>query len=249
MDDTTKYVSSSTSSKEPNKIANVADSIIQKSILAHGGKLYQNASYSFLFRKKDYTFTNGPSSYCYTAKGMVDGQEMIDTLKDGVFKRTVNGIEQQLSKKELETSKGVLNSVIYFATLPHKLNDSAVRASHKGSSVIKGNTYHVIEIRFAEENGGKDYNDIFYYWIDKQTNLIDYLAYRYHVNGGGIRFRTAYNRREVGGISFQDYINYKASMRNPLSELPALFEGGQLIEVSRIVTEEVVNLNSPNYQE
>ena len=68
---------------------------------------------------------------------------------------------------------------------------------------------------------------------------MDYLAYNYKVNGGGVRFRSSYNRRNVGGIIFQDYINYKAEVGTPLKDLPTLYENDKLKEVSRIDTENV----------
>jgi hypothetical protein len=38
----------------------------------------------------------------------------------------------------------------------------------------------------------KDFDDEYMYWI-KDTRKVDYLAYSYHVNDGGVRFRAAFN--------------------------------------------------------
>ena len=62
------------------------------------------------------------------------------------------------------------------------------------------------------------------------------------MSGGGVRFRSAYNSRKVGGIIFQDYINFKAAVGTPLANLPKLFEQGKLKELSRIETKNVVQL-------
>ena len=99
--------------------------------------------------------------------------------------------------------------------------------------------YDVIEVTFKQEGGGKDFEDQYYYWINKKSHTMDYLAYNYKVNGGGVRFRSSYNRRNVGGIIFQDYINYKAEVGTPLKDLPTLYENDKLKEVSRIDTENV----------
>ena len=53
----------------------------------------------------------------------------------------------------------------------------------------------------------------------------------------------AYNTRVIDGITFQDYINYKAAVGTALKDLPALYEKGKLKELSKIETENVVNLN------
>jgi len=147
-----------------------------------------------------------------------------------------------LTIKEANAISGGLNSVIYFATLPHKLNDKAANVAYIGQKKVKNVLYEVIEVTFDKEGGGKDYDDEFYYWINNETNLIDYLAYNYQVGTGGVRFRSAYNKRNIAGITFQDYINYKAPLGTPLSELPSLYERDKLIELSRIETENITKI-------
>jgi len=231
--------SSKVNSSLKNKVENKAQSLIEKSIKAHGGKLYQNASYAFTFRKKRYHFTNHPDGYSYSATFDKDGQNIKDQLVDELFMRKVNGEAQVLSEKDVKRYSNSLNSVIYFATLPYKLNDPAVHTSYIGTTEIKGKVYEEIEVRFSEENGGDDHDDIYHYWIDQKTFTIDYLAYKFHVNDGGVRFRSAYNPRTVSGIRFQDYVNYKAPKETGLNDLPRMFEAGNLVELSRIETENV----------
>jgi len=89
-------------------------------------------------------------------------------------------------------------------------------------------------VTFDQEGGGVDHEDVYVYWVHKQDMTVDYLAYSYQVNGGGVRFRSAYNRRKIGGIIFQDYINYKHDKDTPVSSLDALYETGKLTELSKI---------------
>ncbi len=216
-----------------------ADSIINEAIQAHGGTLYNTANYSFIFRKKEYRFTNNDNQYTYSVKR---DQNTNDFIINGTFKRHVNEKPIEISKKNAEKYTEALNSVIYFATLPYKLNDAAVNKKFIETTSIKGINYDVIEVTFNQEGGGKDHEDEFHYWVNQETKKIDYLAYKYNVNKGGVRFRSAYNQRVVDGITFQDYINWKAPVGTPLKELPVLFEQGKLKELSRIDTENVINL-------
>ena len=111
---------------------------------------------------------------------------------------------------------------------------SAIK-KYKGITSIKGKSYHQVEVRFQEENGGKDFEDVFLYWFNPDSFTVDYLAYSYITDGGGVRFREAINRRSVKGITFQDYINYKPQDKStPLSEMANLFENDELVELSRI---------------
>lgn len=225
-----------------------AENILKKIIEAHGGDLYDDASYSFVFRKKQYTFQNDKSNYTYRVKGIDEkgayqGKEVYDVLKNGTLTRKVDGAKINLSQTLVENYSGVLNSVIYFATLPHKLQDKSVIKSYKGNTSIRGEKYEVLEVTFEQEGGGQDHNDEFHYWVNTETNVIDYLAYNYRVNKGGVRFRSAYNSRVIDGIRFQDYVNYEAKVGTLLIDLPTLYEKGELKELSRIETENITNLN------
>lgn len=48
---------------------------------------------------------------------------------------------------------------------------------------------------------------------------MDFLAYEYNVNGGGVLFREAFNSRMIEGMRFQDYINYGALVGTLLDSL------------------------------
>ncbi len=232
-----------TSSKVVTTPLSQAEQLVNKTIAVHGGTKYDLAHYQFTFREKQYTFHNQAATYKYTVTSEKDGQKIVDVLDHNGLKRSINGEVQELSEKQIRGYTGGLNSVIYFATLPHKLQDAAVKKAYKGETSIKGKKYHVLEITFGEEGGGTDHDDQFHYWINQADNTIDYIAYNYQVSGGGVRFREAYNRRTVEGIIFQDYVNYKAAVGTPLADLPALFEQEKLKKLSVIETENVKTLN------
>lgn len=219
-----------------------ADKIIDKAIKAHGGGKYDQAHYSFVFRDKGYIFQNQGDQYTYLVTSKKDNVTRLDRLDNSGFSRRENGEELELSEKDKTRFSNGLNSVIYFATLPYKLQDQAVIKKYVGTATVKDKSYEVVEIRFHKKGGGTDHDDTFYYWINKEDHLIDYLAYNYQVNNGGVRFRSAYNRRNVDGIVFQDYINYKAEVGTSLQDLPELWENKELKELSRIETEQIKRL-------
>lgn len=220
-------------------IISTSNSPLAKAIKSHGGKKYETAHIGLTFRKKGYTFKNNGGAYEYTRTEEKDGLQIFDVLNNDGFKRTIAGEVQNLSEKEELQYGNSLNSVIYFAQLPYKLDDPAVTQVAKGKISIKGKDYEVVQVSFAQAGGGTDHDDTYYYWVNQSTNIIDYLAYDFHVNGGGVRFRSAYNPRKVGGIHFQDYVNYKAPVNTPLADLPALYEKGELKELSKIELEDI----------
>ncbi|WP_449403941.1 DUF6503 family protein [Flavobacterium frigoris] len=171
---------------------------------AHGGKLYNDADYSFEFRGKKYRFQNDGGAYTYSTEIQKGDSLIKDVMTADKFKRSINNSLQSLSKKDVDKYSEAINSVIYFATLPHKLQDASVHKTFVEETTIKGKNYDVIKVTFGQEGGGKDFDDEYHYWINKDTHKIDYLAYSYLVNDGGVRFRSAFNTRVVDGVTFQD---------------------------------------------
>lgn len=228
----------------PVKPVSKAEVILNQAIEAHGGDLYNSANYSFVFRDNTYNFKNDNQNYKYTKISKKNNSITIDVLKNGKLYRTVNGDTVNLNEKQIKGATGGINSVIYFATLPHKLNDASVNKTYIGDITIKEKNYAVLGITFNQEGGGDDFDDEYRYWINTETKKIDYLAYNYSVNKGGVRFRASYNKRVVDGIIFQDYTNYEAEVGTPLDLLPELFETGKLKELSKIKTENIINLST-----
>ena len=105
---------------------------------------------------------------------------------------------------------------------------------------MKGKEYFKVEISFSENGGGEDFEDVFIYWVGKDDFLVDYLAYSYHTNGGGKRFRVLKEQCVKNGIRFVDYHNYKPlSASIKLIDVDKAFEDNQLKKVSEIVLKEI----------
>lgn len=218
-----------------------ANEIMKKVIAFHGGDSYEDQGFKFVFRGGEYSFVHfSDGRYAYTSsKKNKDGKLVEVFMTNGDFIYKVGGEETKLEAKKENAIKNSLNSVVYFASLPYKLQDKSVSLKYNREVKIKGASYEEIEIRFAEQGGGDDHSDVYHYWVNKETYKIDYLAYVYHTGKGGVRFREAYNDRRVAGVLFQDYNNYKADKTTPLADLPAMLEKGELDLLSKIETEDV----------
>jgi len=152
--------------------------------------------------------------------------------------RTVNGEEVELSERKATAYGNSVNSVLYFVQLPYGLNDAAVIKELLGTVTVKGQPYYKVKVTFQAEGGGTDFEDVFIYWINQESYRVAYLAYLFHVNEGGIRFREAYNQRTINGLVFSDYVNYEVDEKQyTVEEADQLFEAGKLKELSRIVSE------------
>ncbi len=214
--------------------------IVDKTIEAAGGARYNNAIIHFTFRGKRYRSKRNEG--VYELERTVDSPKGLirDIVSNYGLKRTIENCPVHVVDSLITKISDGVNSVHYFASLPYGLNAPAVHKELIGDVVIKGQGYYKIKVSFDKEGGGTDFEDEFLYWIHKENFTIDYLAYKYAVNGGGIRFREAYNPRMINGIRFVDYNNYKTSdLSTPLPTLDKLLEEKKLKLLSKIELEDV----------
>lgn len=211
------------------------EALINQAIVAHGMNNLNHAAIKFTFRDKTYTASRDGGSYRYTRSFIEDSSSIQDILINSQeFYRIVAGDTLSLADSMATKYASSINSVLYFVQLPYLLKDPAVNASYQGLDTLNGERYHVLKVTFDAAGGGEDHEDEYRYWFHEQTHHMDFLAYSYETDGGGVRFREAYNRQTTGGISFQDYVNYKAPKDTPLSVLPTFYSRGQLKKLSVI---------------
>lgn len=223
-------------SEEPN-----AEAIIAYAIANAGGDYFEGSTIQFDFRDRHYQSYRKAGNF-ELQRISVDsaGNKITDMLTNAVFQRFIGDSLVNLADTMAEKYASSVNSVHYFAYLPFGLNDPAVKSKYLGLCSIKNKPYHKLEITFNEENGGKDFNDKFLYWIDPVSYTIDYLAYQYFTNNGGIRFREAYNVRKIEGIQFSDYKNYTAPSSTIFYSVDSLYIANKLEFLSDIKLENVI---------
>ena len=217
-----------------------AQQIIDKSIASTCQGNCDHATIDFTFRDRCYVSKRMGGKYSLERITADTTGVTHDILSNEGFVRYKNDSLVKVADSMVTRYSNSVNSVHYFAQLPYGLNAEAVNKELLGEAVIKGEPYYEIGVTFNEEGGGTDFEDEFVYWIHKEQFTVDYLAYSYAVDGGGIRFREAYNEREVEGIRFVDYNNYKPkSLDIALTTLDSLFQSNQLKLLSKIETESV----------
>ncbi len=220
--------------------------IVDRAIKAHGLDGLVGKSVEFDFRDRHYKTERYSDKFVYYRSWEDSLGLVIDKLvNSSEFSRKLNDSTVEVNAEWSQRYGNSVNSVLYFFQLPFGLNDPAVNKTYIGESSINQEPYQIVKVTFQQENGGEDFQDEYFYWIHKEKYTVDFLAYNYITDGGGVRFRQAINRRDVNGLIFQDYVNYKPlSKDTPLDSLDNLFENGELKKLSLILSEniEVSNL-------
>ena len=225
------------SSCEPQLTAN---RIVKKSIAYHQlDKLY-TTPIDFQFRDYLYHINRTADPYIYSRQiTFIDSITyqpivQIDSLfNSSNLKRYQNNLRLDLPQEEASKFANSINSVAYFQQLPLPLTDPAAQLEQLPNTRIEGTNHYTLKVTFAAENGGSDPEDTYRYYFNAKTFALSYLSYDFHVNGGGVRFRKAFENPQPPFI-FLHYDNYKAPKDTPLDSLPQLFERGVLELVSRI---------------
>lgn len=223
-----------------------AQGIVNKAIERSGTSLLSNTEVNFDFRDKSYRSIGHCGVMTLERISNDSTGNIVDVLDSrGGFKRIKNDILQNVPDSMVKKYSSSINSVHYFVQLPWRINDPAVNKEYIGKELVKNKSYHLIKVTFNEDGGGEDHEDVYLYWFHTDSFTVDYLAYRFQTNGGGMRFREAFNPRYIEGIRFVDYNNYKPLSNIKLLEIAQKFDSRELKKLSVIKTENVkVELNT-----
>ena len=222
-------------SKEPT-----VNEIIDNSISAYGGQKVYNSVIEFDFRKRHYLARYQNYKYQLTRTFSDSTGQFVDELNNDGFTRTHNDSLVVLDDEWTGKYSRSVNSVIYFFRIPFVLKDGAVKPELLGAAMINEQDYYKIRVSFSEEDGGDDFDDSFIYWINKDNFLIDYFAYSYSTDGGGKRFREAFNPQTINGLYTVDYINYEPKDLNiAIENYDQYYVDAGMKELSRIENENV----------
>ncbi|MCB0496893.1 MAG: hypothetical protein KDC79_12215 [Cyclobacteriaceae bacterium] len=218
-----------------------AEEILSEAIIAHGGDKIYNSKVAFDFRDKHYEATYQNGDYELTREFSDSLNNNIkDVLTNQGFERYVNDTIVELTDEWKVKYSNSVNSVIYFFRLPFNLKDPAVHLTYLGKGEIEGDTFYKLKVSFAKNGGGEDFTDQFVYWFNSKTYTLDYLAYEYATNGGGKRFRKAFDQRKVNGWLISDYHNYEP--KDPginIETYDQYFSENGLKKLSEIVNKDV----------
>ncbi|MEM8506787.1 MAG: DUF6503 family protein [Bacteroidota bacterium] len=225
---------------ETRKQPPTAQQIVDSAIKASGGQVYKTQKVAFTFRNRNYVSEVIDGKKVVQRISFSDSMTITDVLENQDFRRFFNDSLIDLPDTLANRYANSVNSVHYFARLPFGLNDPAVNKTFLGTSAINGENFYKVKVTFDQDNGGEDFEDTYLYWFDQTTFTPKYLAYEFHVDGGGMRFREAYNERYVGGIRFVDYNNYKPRDKAvDFFKIDSLFMAEQLELLSKIELREI----------
>lgn len=192
------------------------DEIIQFAIQKSGTEQFINSKVQFKFRGKTYTSIPTCKGFKYSREYKIEDNKIKDELYQNKFQRRINNTKIEVSDSLAFIYSESINSVFYFVQLPYRLQDNAVNKELIGVESDSLNEFYKIKVDFKQEGGGEDFEDVYFYWINTTTFQIEYLAYSFQVNGGGIRFRKVIDSEKINSIQFLTFENYQPKENNLL---------------------------------
>jgi len=225
----------------PAQDAPGAAGMIAAAVRASGLEAPQQLELRFVFRGTPYRlWLDGRRTVAEREVATPEGTVRTDRLDGSSFTATIDGEPAALSSEDAGRLRRSLNSVAYFALLPRPLQDEAVVARLLGVSELGGQPWDTVEVRFREEGGGDDHEDVFRYWLHPETHRVGYLAYTFDTGKGGVRVRKATRFHEVDGVVLVDWSNHGRNGRGLLiDDAVAELEAGTLPLLSTIELEGV----------
>ncbi|MGF1510766.1 MAG: DUF6503 family protein [Myxococcota bacterium] len=185
--------------------------LLEKTIQAHGARRLANSTYAFEFRGDRIRMHRRDGVFCYERiETEADGETVTRLDNDGLV-RWKDGVQRPAP----DAAGRSLNSIVYFASLPYPLLDPAVHVEKRADQRIRGRAFHVLDVSFRRQGGGDDHEDTFRYWLDAESSLITFMAYRFSRDGGGVRFREATDYVTVGRVRFIQWKNFGVQDSTP----------------------------------
>lgn len=221
--------------------------LLERSRQTHGSGRLDGAEVAFSFRGTPFVLRRDGSRFRY-ARTLTDerGRTVEEVVDNDGAHRFVDGVEAPLTADGAARLATAVNSVAYFALLPAPLADPAVRARMLAPDTVGGDVLDRVEVMFAQEGGGADWDDRYVYWLRRPDARIERYAYTYEPSPGdtsrtetGTRFRVPLGATEAAGVVFQDWVNLTADSVGALERLATLHEAGETFEVSRVVLDSV----------
>lgn len=222
--------------------ADPAREIVEASIERHGGAdAFEDIRIQWDFRDVPFEVVRDDGRFHYQRTVMDSlGRPVVQVMENEGTWIEVDGERREVDDATRRSIETAVNSVVYFGFLPFRLDDPSVQLRDLGTAELEGEPYRKIEVTFAQEGGGRDWDDRFLYWFHTEDDTLDYLAYREQNEARTTRFRRAVNRREVGPLLLQDYENYTMEGGiDDIADYDRLFEAGELTLVSMVEFDDV----------
>ncbi len=187
--------------------------IVDRAIEHHGGELYRHSETGVDLCSKSGCFhvvalLDG-DRFVYTVAGTSGGARLevrssndaLEVRRDGEPLAVEPGGEQKYRDWAMAR--------VYFCFLPFRLGDPSVRHQDLGLVDWDGRRLHKVKVTF-EAGTSTGAGDEYVYWFDPESARLEYFAYSYDDNGGGLRFRRTVRHRRAGGLLFSDQENFGA---------------------------------------
>ncbi len=185
--------------------------IVDRAIEHHGGEIYRHSETELDLCSKSGCFhvvarVDG-DRFAYVVSGKSGGARLEVRSTNDALEVSRNGEPLAVEPAKQRQYRDWAMARVYFCFLPFRLGDPSVIQQDLGLVDWQGRRLHKVKVTF-EPGTSTDSGDEYVYWFDPESARLEYFAYSYDDNGGGLRFRRNLRHRRAGGLLFFDQENY-----------------------------------------
>lgn len=185
-------------------------SIVEKSILFHGGNIYEHSKITMTISSLSGSFDvetariGGNFDYLVTGTLGGNGRERQVRLTNDTVEEWRDGEPLELKAPAEARARAYVDARVFFALLPYSLQGSDLHFHDLGLETWFGRNLHKVKVSFTPGTSN-DANDRYMFWFDPDTGRMEQFGYDF---SGGLRFRKGIEFERVGGILFSTQENY-----------------------------------------
>lgn len=217
------------------------EALLRQARKAHGADRLEHATVEFALDGARFRVERDGERFAY-ARTWADRSGLVfrDVLTAEGLERTIDGRAVGLGEAARREAATALRAAVYLALLPFSLDGAAEEALVLTPDTLSGQAYERVALPLDRAAPGLDERGRLVLWIHPERHTVDYLAYRYAADGGGARFRAAYEPRTVEGVRFANHYEFSGDLLEvPVEGLGQFYERGELNFLGRVELDSV----------
>lgn len=211
-----------------------AKEILEQSIQAHGGDLFEKSERSAMIGNDQHVISRKAHIFEYKViKKDTMGNVAVDRLTNGGFDRHVNDEPVEIKTGLDSRLYNLMSNQLFIYDLPYSFRDNVFNLFHNGTTSFRGVEYDLVSVNYKEIDGEKE-EESYMAYFSKDTHQLHFVIVLTNEYSPQILVYEFKNQRQVDGILFFDIdINTIKRVYYTSPELEYLFSNKAFKNISK----------------